>query len=338
MNALEPILKHVRRLEPEALLHLPPTYPPVAIEIDRADVSLVRVRPQKRERPAIEAFHVLAAPEGAGHASILKPGGGSAAELAKRLRDLFLQSGTKPGRVSLILPDNLAKVSIVTLPEKPRTRKQLMELLRFKLRRSVPFRLEDAVLTASVLPGPGPEVGVLVAVMLRSVVEPYEAACEAAGGRAGLVDLCTPSLFNLFRRDLTAAASKGADAALLNCTRGYFTLIVVRGNQLLFFRCKSYAGGGDGETSDHLAVMARELSSSLSYYQEKLAGTGIGTIFVRALSPGLDEIAPMLERVGFGAVRPIAPDGALAPGRRLATADFIRAAPALGAAAGRTAA
>src|SRR5262249_41938077 len=116
------------------------------------------------------------------------------------------------------------------------------------------------------------------------------------------------------------------------------TLIVVRAGQLLFFRCKSYAGGADGEPTDQLAVMARELSSSLSYYQEKLAGTGIGTIFVRGLAPGLDEIAPMLERVGFGTVRPIVPDGALAPGRRLDPDDFVRAAPALGAAAGRTAA
>ncbi|HEX4823136.1 MAG TPA: hypothetical protein VFV19_02370 [Candidatus Polarisedimenticolaceae bacterium] len=338
MNALEPILKHVRRLEPEALLHLPPSFPPVAIEIDRADLRLVRIRPQKRERPAIEAFHVLSAPEDAAAASILKPGGGAGAELAKRLRDLFLQTGTKPGRVSLVLPDNLAKVSIVTLPEKPRTRKQLLELLRFKLRRSVPFRLEDAVLTASLLPGPGPEVGVLVAVMLRSVVEPYEAACEAAGGRPGLVDLCTPSLFNLLRRDLVAASAAGGDAALLNCTRGYFTLILVREGQVVFFRCKSYAGGDEAGRPEPLSVMARELASSLSYYQEKLSGAGIGTVFVRALDPGLDEVAPMLQRIGFGAVRAVEPAGLLAASTRLGPDDFLRAAPALGAAAGRTAA
>jgi type IV pilus assembly protein PilM len=341
MNVLEPILKRFSRLEPEALLHLRPTYPPVAVEVDRGDLTLVRVRAKDRARPYVEAFHSVAAPEAVNGGSILRPSVGSPAELAKRIRDLLVQTGTRPGKISLILPDNLAKVSIVTLPERPRTRKQLAELLRFKLRRSVPFKLEDAVLTSTVVSGDGPETHVLVAVMLRSVVEQYEAAFTAAGTRPGLVDLCTPSLFNLVRRDVLAASSTGSDAALLNCTRGYFTLIIVRSGQVIFFRCKSFAGGEEAEPADNLTVMGRELASSLSYYQEKLAGTGIGTLFVRhALAGGGDELAPVLDRLGIAAVRAIDPTGILDPAvaRRLQPEDFLRAAPALGAAAGRVAA
>ena len=51
--------------------------------------------------------------------------------------------------------------------------------------------------------------------------------------------------------------------------------------------------------------MARELASSFSYYAEKLEGGGVGTVFVRAVSPGLDEVVPVLERIGVSAVRPI---------------------------------
>src|SRR5258705_5885813 len=98
---------------------------------------------------------------------MFRPNVGPLDELARLLRELFATSGTKPGRVSVILPDNLAKVSIVTLPERPATRKLLREMLRFKLRRSVPFRLEDAAISSYAIPGPGPEVHLLVAVMLR---------------------------------------------------------------------------------------------------------------------------------------------------------------------------
>ena len=340
MSPFESILKPLRRLTPETLLDLRPGYPPVAVEIDRGQLALVRLKPHRRNRPAMEAFHIQSAPEHAVGASIFRPNLGSLDEMIAQVRDLFARSGTKPGRVSLILPDNLAKVSIVTLPERPATRKQLSELLRFKLRRSVPFRLEDAVISSSVLPGPGPEFNVLVAVMLRSVVEQYETAFEAAGARPGLVDLCTPSLFNLVRRELLAATASGSDAALLNCTRNYFTLIIAHAGRVVFYRCKTYAGGEETDPHGRLSVMGRELASSLSYYQEKLSGVGIGTLFVRAVAPGLEDVVPALERLGLISVRAI--DAALAvdpdAGARFDAIDGQRLAPALGAACGRAAA
>ena len=342
MSALDPILAPLKRLDFEALLDLRPTFPPVAVEIDRGQITLVRLRPHRRGRPQLESFRVQDSPEHAVGASIFRPNLGSLEGTIEQVRDLFVRTGTKPGRVSLILPDNLAKVSIVTLPEKPATRKQLSELLRFKLRRSVPFRLEDAVISSSILPGPGPEVNVLVAVMLRSVVEQYEAAFEAIGARPGLVDLCTPAIFNLVRREMLATTAGGSDAALLNCTRTYFTLLIARAGRVVFFRCKTYAGGtnGDSAATDRLGVIARELSSSISYYQEKLSGAGLGTVFARAVEPGLDEMVPVLERLGVSSVRAVDPATAveMAASDRFDPLEAQRLAPALGAASGRTAA
>jgi hypothetical protein len=181
---------------------------------------------------------------------------------------------------------------------------------------------------------------VLVAVMLRSVVEQYETAFEAVGARPGLVDLCTPSLFNLVRRELLASTAAGSDAALLNCTRNYFTLMIAQAGRVVFYRCKTYAGGEESDASGRLGVMARELSSSLSYYQDKLSGVGIGTLFVRAVAPGLDEVVPVLERLGVTSVRPIDPATVVDSlnGSRFDLLDGQRLAPALGAASGRAAA
>jgi type IV pilus assembly protein PilM len=339
MSAFESVLKPLRRFSPEALLNLRPAYPPVAVEVDRGQLALVRVRPARRARPSLEAFRVQSAPEHAVGASIFRPNLGSLDEMRDQVRELFVRSGTKPGRVSLILPDNLAKVSIVTLPERPASRKQLDELLRFKLRRSVPFRLEEAVLSSTILPGPGPEVEVLVAVMLRSVVEQYETAFEAAGARPGLVDLCTPSVFNLVRSDLLAATVAGQDAALLNCTKTYFTLVIAHAGRVVFFRCKTHAGGGDADPATRMAVMIRELTSSLSYYQDKLSGIGVGTLFVRAAAPGLDEVKAALEPLGIPSIVPVDATRAVAAmnGTRFALEEGQLLAPALGAASGRAA-
>jgi type IV pilus assembly protein PilM len=340
MSVIDPILARFRRFDPEEFLDLRPAYPGVAVEIDRGQLTLVRVKQRKRSRQILEAFRVQPAPEHAVGATIFRPNLGSLEDLTRQVRELFDRTGTKPGKVSLILPDNLAKVSIVSLPERPATRKLLREMLRFKLRRSVPFRLEDASISAWALPGPGPEQHLLVAVMMRSVVEQYEAAFEAAGARPGLVDLCTPSLFNLVRPEMAKSVKAATDAALLNCTRNYFTLMILRADRIVFFRCKTYAGGEDDDASGRLAVMSRELSSSLAYYADKLEGSGVGTLFVRAVSPGLDEVLPALERIGVPSVRAIDASGALDPSLsvRFEPSDAQRLAPALGAAAGRTAA
>jgi len=341
MSTLQPLLSTLKRFDLEALLELRPAYPPVAVEVDHGQLTLVRVKARRRSLPELEAFKIHTASQPTVGATLVRPIVGSIDDLTKQIRELFAASGTKPGRVSLILPDNLAKVSIVTLPERPATRKLLREMLRFKLRRSVPFRLEDAAISSHVLPGSGPEVNLLVAVVMRSVLEQYEAAFEAAGARPGLIDLCTPSLFNLARPEMAKATARGGDAALLNCTRSYFTLMIVRADRVVFFRCKSYAGGEvDDDPAGRLAIIARELTSSFSYYAEKLGGAGVETLFVRALAPGLDDVVPVLERLGVPAVRVIDVGSALGPSAalRVDPTDGQRLAPALGAASGRTAA
>jgi type IV pilus assembly protein PilM len=337
MNALEPVLKRVRAFDPAALLDLRPAYPPIAVEVDRGQLTLVRVK-KSGGRAALEAYRVQAMPEHAVGQSIFRPNLGSLDEMAGHVRELFEKSGTKPGRVSIVLPDNLAKSSIVTLPERPANRRQLEDLLRFKLKRSVPFRLEDAAISSWPLSTGGPGVDLLVSVMLRSVVEQYEAAFETAGARPGLVDLCTPSIFNLVRHEVRKAASGGSDVAVVNCARTYFTLMIARADRVVFTRCKSYAVGED-DPEARTAVLARELASSLSYYQDKLSGAGVATAFVRSAAQPFDEVAAVVEKLGAITVRPIDPASAFEAGAksRLDAADAQRLAPAIGAAAGRAA-
>ncbi len=116
--------------------------------------------------------------------------------------------------------------------------------------------------------------------------------------------------------------------------------MIVRDDRVVFFRCKTYAGGEEDDASGRLAVMGRELTSSLSYYTEKLGGAGVGTLLVRAVSPGLDEVVPVLERLGVLSVSAIDAGASLATSSaaRLDPVDGQRLAPALGAASGRTAA
>ena len=340
MSRLASLLAPVRRLDLDRMAALRPDYPSVAVEIDRRDLVLVRVKRRRRGLPELEAHQVRPMPDRVVGASIFRPNLGAPEELARKARELFEATGTRPGRVSLILPDNLAKISIVSLPERPASRAQLVELLRFKLRRSVPFRLEDAMMSFQVLPGEGAGVAVLVAVMLRSVVEQYERVLEAAGARPGLVDLCTPNLVNLCRHRIQEVSAQGGDVALLNAAASYFSLLILRGGSLIFYRCKSYGSGeDDGPTAASEAMVSREIAGSISYYREKLGGEGLAAVLVRSGERPVGDIAAILERLGIDAVEPIdARDAVALPGGgRLDLALAQRIAPAVGAALGRAA-
>lgn len=340
MSVVDTLLDPIRRLGLARTFELRPSWPPVAVELDRGELTLVRVRARRRGKPSLEAHAVRALPPRSVGASIFRPNLAEPEDLAARLRELFEATGTRPGRVSLVLPDNLAKISIVTLPDRPASRKQLAEVLRFKLRRSVPFRLEDAVLSWQVLPdGGGKETTLLVAVMLRGVVEQYESVLESLGARPGLVDLCTPSLYNLYRHEIETASATGEDVALFNAARTYFTLLIARQGRPIFFRCKTLVSTEDEDLGPVASegALSRELVSSLSYYQEKLDGHGIGTVFVRSVAEPVEKMAEILDRAGFGTAVPVDPVSALGLGEgiRIEPSMGQRIAPSLGAATGR---
>jgi len=337
MNSITDMLDRLKGLEPEAALGLKPPYPPVALQIGPGEAALVRVRRRRRGLPLLEALRVRPIPEPCIPASIFQPVTGPAEELAARLRELFEHSGTRPGRVSLVLPDNLAKISLLNLPERPASRKHLEALVHAKMRRAVPFKLDEASLAYQILPGAGRDAAVLVVLVRRSLVERFEKALESLGARTGLVDISTPNLLNLYRDALEGAGSNGADTGLLNCARNYFSLVLVRDGKLIFFRCKTFA---IDEAIHHgpNGVLAREIASSLSYHREKLGGESVGKIFVRTVTTPFDEVARKLVGLGVRDVEPLDPQRGveLAEGVSLDPATAQHLAPAIGAALGRS--
>jgi len=337
MNQFSEIVARIRGIDVERMLGLRPPWPPVVLKLERNELALIRVKNRRRGARLLEAYATRTVGEGVVPASIFQAVPPSGQELPAKLRELFDASGTRPGRVSLLLPDNLAKISLLKLPERPASRKQLSELVRAQMRRAVPFRLDDASFTYQLLSGESREVGVLVVLIRKALVERFEQALASFGARAGLVDICTPNLLNLCRERMNEASRAGADVALLNRAANYFSLAIVREGKLIFFRCKSFATR-DGSPSVVNGMLSRELSSSLSYYREKLAGRGVQTVFVRSVVEPTAELAARLQDLGCGQVEAIDAVRALELGNglHLEAADRQSIAAAIGAATARS--
>src|SRR5579875_1545133 len=160
--------------------------PRVAVEIGGDAVLAARVRPGERGAPRLAQTALAPLPAGAVAAAAAEPNVRDAAALTAALRQALERVGGMGREVVLLLPDLAARVMVLEFEEIPRRAEDLAALVRFRLRKTLPFDPESAVLAAEVVEGGG-ERAVLAVVAARARVEEYEAALEAAGARAALL-------------------------------------------------------------------------------------------------------------------------------------------------------
>src|SRR5262245_52819560 len=67
--------------------------------------------------------------------------------VATALRDVLSRVGGRVARVALVVPDTVARVSIVRFDRVPSERDDLDQLVRWQVRKAAPFPIEEAVVT-----------------------------------------------------------------------------------------------------------------------------------------------------------------------------------------------
>jgi type IV pilus assembly protein PilM len=166
-------------------------------------------RQQKRER--LTERGLTAAPNGP---NVTKP------QLYSEALPRVVQ--TQPGRrptAALVIPDYAARMAILDFEEFPASETEAMALLRFRLRKSVPFHIEEAQVSYAVqLEQPG-RVEVLAVAIAQPVLEEYESIFVNGGYRVGLVlpsSIATLPLCNTTQKGITLLAkSAGSTLSVL---------------------------------------------------------------------------------------------------------------------------
>ncbi len=176
-----------------------------------------------------------------------------------------------PTRVALVVPDNAAKVSLMTFEQIPSRPADLDQLVRWQARKTAPFRVEDAQVAYSRgLPTEGGGRELIVSLMRRDIVEEYEAVCASAGGHAGIVDLAS---FSLVNGVLCGDATDDADWLLVHVAHGYSTIVIVRQGHVILFRNRPDEGNGNLADLVHQTTM---------YYEDRLQGAGFSRVLLAA--------------------------------------------------------
>ncbi len=338
-------LKGVRGLFEAGLEEgLAPRYPDVAVEIGEDRIVGVRLETDRKSKQRrLKAVEVRDLPEGAIEASLTRPNVLAPEPVAQAIESILGRLAPGEHRVSVVLPDAVARVAILPFATLPRTRRELADLVRFRMAKSLPFKSDEAVMDLNVLSGaaaagPGPAGAAVLAIFMhRAVVEQYEGLFTALGYAPGLVALSTFELYNLFRPHLRARRLPDRDGLLLNAAPRSLSLLILRDEELIFYRCKSQAQTGEGDV-DPLTDLRREIYTSLAFYQEKLLGRGIGRCYLRVRGPVPVQVVADAVTAEIGCEAEVLDPLQIVPpaeGTAVSTLEAAGAAAAAGAVAGR---
>jgi type IV pilus assembly protein PilM len=258
--------------------------PTVGVEVAASHVAVVALSDAGRE-PTIAGYAVEPLTPGVVTAALNAPNVTDEASLTSAIRNAVQKVASRTRRVGLVLPDTVAKVSLIRFEKVPARVQDLDQLIRWQVRKTAPFRVEDAQLSwvpGAALDGGGREF--IVSMARRDVIQSFERACDTAGLHAGVIDIAS---FSLINAQLAASGTSAGDWLLVHVASDYVTLAVIRGSVLVFFRNRALGVETDLTDMVHQTAM---------YHEDRLGGGGFSRVALAGASLAGQEQAERLRR------------------------------------------
>jgi hypothetical protein len=256
---------------PGVLSWLASSPPDAAIEI-APDMVSIAVLGARGPAPTVQAYGAADLPPGAVVPALVGHNIVDRAPVVDALRAACERAGHRPRRAALVIPDVVARVSLVRFDQIPDRRDDLDQLIRWQVKKSLPFSVDEASISHSA--GSRLESGgeFVVVAARRDVVAEYEGVCDAAGVHAGLVDVATLCVANLY----LAGGAPAGDWLIVHIRPECTSIAIMRGSDLIFFRSRAE---GDAEP------LSDVVHQTAMYYQDRLAGKGFTRIFAGGRTP-----------------------------------------------------
>jgi type IV pilus assembly protein PilM len=204
--------------------------------------------------------------------------------------------GSKRRTAAVLLPDACARVSVLDFDAFPAVPSEQAALVRFRVKKTVPFDIESAAVGYYVQPGSDKKAKteVVAVTIALEVLARYEALFRNAGFHAGVVTVSGLAMLNLY---------KGHDAAMLAKLAGKtLTLMVVAAGRLRLFRCLTLEGGGEQASEEEIRSV---LFPTFAYAEDEL-GAPIRRVILCGFAAPLENLPCESEplRGRFGAPGP----------------------------------
>jgi type IV pilus assembly protein PilM len=198
--------------------------PRLACEITSAGV--VAGRPGEAEHEIVSSFAPLR--PGVLAAGLKPPNFTDRAAVATALRQALNEISLKETQFTIVIPDAAVRVLLLDFDLLPAKAAEALPIIRFRLRKLVPFEVEDAAVSYQIMPGKPGLVRVIVAVSPAVILAEYESAVREAGYEPGAV---LPSTLAAL-----AAVSAEEPSLVINRNGSSVTTAITRRSELLLHR------------------------------------------------------------------------------------------------------
>ena len=192
-------------------------------------------------------------------------------------------SGAKRPATALVIPDYAVRMAILDFQEFPAGELERIALIRFRLRKSVPFHIDEAQLSYAIQKEEPKAVEVLAVAIARPILDEYEALFVEAGYRVGIV---IPSCLAALR---LCHAGVAGPSLLIKVAGAAISVVLFEGSRVHLVRCLDLQGGEavEGEPHEEQAegdLILPLLQQTLAYAEDQL-GTAVKQVSLCGFGP-----------------------------------------------------
>lgn len=265
--------------------------PVFACEITPTSVIAARANVARSE---IEALHSRTLPEGALVPALATENIVQREAVREAMAAVLEAVGAQSRDVVAIVPDAACRIALLDFDALPTRTEEANAVVRFRLKKALPFDADKAVLSYHVFRTP-PTVKVVAAVMLGSVLSEYESLFRELGCNPGVVLPSTVSALGLVDASSPTLALKVDPLTS--------SVAIVDADQLLLYRILEH-GGKHTLTAEQLA---EDIYPSIVYFQDNY-NLSVQRLVVAGL-PTFPQLAPALRQQTGLLVEEVAPTG-----------------------------
>jgi type IV pilus assembly protein PilM len=178
----------------------------------------------------------------------------------RNAHNLLLHSGT---RLSITLPDAVGRIMLLDMEGRFKSRTEGLDLIRWKLKKNIPFDVNDTHLDYQLLKvRENGDMALMVALVSRAVIGQYEEQFVTAGFTPARIDF---NSFNLYRAFEGRLAPQD-DVTLISFYDSTLSIQIFAEGVLEFQRVKDLAGSHGVDSRVYM-----EINSSLMVYRDRFS-------------------------------------------------------------------
>ncbi len=193
------------------------------------------------------------------------------------LRHVLTRVPARGQDVALLVPDPVVRVFILPFETFPRRAEEAVPLLRWRLKKSVPFDVEETVVSAMRQSGRNGSLEVVAALARQKILREYESIVEGVGMNAGVVLSSMLATLSLIQDEGATLLARMSGTSL--------TTVIVLGQTLCVYRSSEMSA--DAERLEPRALLD-EIFPAVAYYQDNWSG-GVGRVRLAGLGQRFEE-------------------------------------------------